>query len=85
MTKPFELEGRELQVNVEAPRGELGIEVLDRDGKALPGYSARHEKVDEIRLPAAWKDGRSLAALQGKVIRLRITLRDAKLYAFQIR
>jgi hypothetical protein len=85
VTKLFKLEGENLFVNVEAPDGRIEVEVLDRDGRELVGYSARHEKVDEIRFQPAWKNSKDLAALKGKAIRLRFSLHDAKLYAFQIR
>ena len=85
LTKPFKLEGERLFVNVAAPDGRIEVEVLDLEGNPLPGYSVAHEKVDEIRFQPAWINSKSLSLLTGRDIRLRFTLRDAELFAFQIR
>ena len=86
VTKPFKLEGDKLQVNVKG--GEVLVEVLDRKGKALRGFSAKdatkYKGVDELRLTPTWKNGRRLSTLKGSVIRLKFHLRNARLYSFQI-
>jgi len=87
-TKPFKLEGDTLQVNVDAKGGRFYAEVLDADGKTVPGFAAGQAKVyndvDELRLKPQWKSNKDLSALKGKTVRLKFYLRDAKLYAFQI-
>ena len=87
-TRPFKLEGSTLEVNVDAIGGEFWVEVLDGDGQAIDGLSTgsahKYRSVDELRLRPRWKGRRSLDSLQGKEIRLRFHLRNAKLYAFQI-
>jgi len=88
VTKPFNLEGRRLEVNADARAGRVQVEILDENGKAIPGFSgkdaAEYQAVDNLRLKPAWKDHKDLSALSGKVVRLRFHLSNARLYAFQI-
>ncbi|OFX16385.1 MAG: hypothetical protein A2Z18_03340 [Armatimonadetes bacterium RBG_16_58_9] len=87
ITKPFELEGENIEVNVDAKGGEVQVEVLDASGKPIPGFSGKDSKVyravDELRLQPKWRD--SLAVLKGQVVQLRFSLKNAKLYAFQVK
>ncbi len=87
VTRPFKLEGGTLQVNIDASRGEVRVEVLDAEARPVPGFSGRdaktHTGIDELRLAPRWGAGRDLSGLKGKVIRLRFELRNAKLYAFR--
>ena len=89
LTRPFVLEGRTLEVNVDASGGEVWVEVLDAAGKIMPGFAAvdatRHKRVDALRLKPTWKSRTDLSTLDGKVVRLKFHLRNASLYAFQIR
>ena len=84
VTKPFKLEGDKLQVNVQGD--EFRVEVLNKKGEPIPGFSAKeatkYKRVDDLRLKPTWKG--NLSTLKGKVIRLRFHLRNAKLYSFQI-
>ena len=88
VTKPFELRGRKLQVNVEAPDGELSVEVLDVNGDPSERFSGSRAEtyagIDELRFEPSW-EGQDLSVLVGEVIQLKFSLRNAKLYAFQIR
>jgi hypothetical protein len=87
-TKPFVLEGSTLQVNVDACGGRFHAEILDANGKVIPGYSVNESKVfsgvDELRLQPKW-NSKNLSLLKGKIIRLKFYLQNAKLYAFQIK
>lgn len=88
-TKPFRLTGDSLQVNVDASAGEITIEVLDSRGKLIPEFSGNDAQtarnIDELRYQARWNGKRDLSALRGKTIQLRFTLRNASLFAFQVR
>ena len=79
ITKPFELDGDQLLVNVAAENGWIQIELLDASGSVMPGCSTKHERVDELRLDPNWV---RLAKLKGTTVKLKFTLRNAKLYAF---
>ncbi|MEE2706301.1 MAG: SUMF1/EgtB/PvdO family nonheme iron enzyme [Planctomycetota bacterium] len=84
VTKPFKLAGDKLQVNVAG--GEFQVEVLNKNGDPLPGFSAKestkYKDVDELRLTPTWKN--SLSTLEGSVVRLRFHLRNGRLFSFQI-
>lgn len=86
-TKPFQLEGERLILNVEAKCGAVAVEVLDADSQPIEGFSAKQGRllnVDELRLESTWESKRTLKELQGRPIRLRIYLQNAIIYAFQI-
>ncbi|MHC4324344.1 MAG: hypothetical protein ACYSUX_08735 [Planctomycetota bacterium] len=88
-TKPFKLEGDTLQVNIDAGKGRFYVELLDADGKPIPGFTVRQAKVfsnvDELRLEPQWNSRKDLSSLKGKTIRLKFYLYNAKLYAFEIK
>jgi hypothetical protein len=88
-TRPFVLEGTNLELNVAArPGGEVRAELLDADGRPIPGFSGDDAiavtGVDDVRFQPAWSDHQTLKPLVGRNVRLRITLRDAQIYAFQV-
>ncbi len=88
VTKPFKLEGRRLEVNVDARAGRMQIEILHENGTPIPGFSGKNAReylaVDDLRLKPAWENDKDLSALKGKVVRIRFRLRNARLYAFQV-
>ena len=88
VTKPFKLEGKKLQVNVDASRGDLSLEILDADGNRRQGFSGSraptYRGIDELRFEPTWPD-RDLSELEGEIIQLKFNMRNAKLYAFQIK
>ena len=88
VTRPFVVQGNSLELNVDAHDGDLRCEVLDANGTPLEGYAGdagfRRADVDELRLAVRWRDGIDLKQLQGKRVRLRFRLRNAKLYAFRV-
>jgi hypothetical protein len=88
-TPLLERGGNRLELNFEGSAGgEARIEVLDAQGRPVPGYSgAEGARVtgNGIAKPVVWRDKPDLSALGPGAIRLRVTLRDAKLYAFQFR
>jgi hypothetical protein len=88
LTKPLILSGESLRVNVDAAGGELRAEILDnRSGNIIDGYSiAQSVPVNGNELDAELKwSGAKVAALAGRTVQLRFSLRQASLYAFWIR
>ncbi len=89
ITKPFKLIGDRLSVNVDAGMGEIRVEVLDVHGQPIPGYTGnnapRASGVNDLTWQPRWKSVSNLAALRNQVIRLKFTLQNARLYAFQAR
>lgn len=89
ITKPFELKGSRLQLNVDAgEEGLVRVELLDGAGNPIPAFSGdqaiSYRGMDEIRLEPVWKDHTDLSPLKGQTVRLKIHLNKARLYAFQI-
>jgi len=89
VTRPFRLEGSELEVNVDARAGWVQVELLDENGKAIRGFSGKTAKtykgVDELRLKPQWKSGGDVSQLKGKTAKLRFALHNAKLYSFSFK
>ena len=87
-TKPFKLHGDRLQVNVDAQKCRFHVEILDANGKPIPGFTANelnyYGSIDALRLQPQWKTNSDLSSLKGKAIRLKFHLYNARLYAFQI-
>jgi hypothetical protein len=87
VTRPLRVAGERLLVNFATSAvGSVRVEVLDRAGEPLAGFSGSEAVAlygDELARPAVWADGVSLVGLVGKVVRLRIELRDADLYALR--
>jgi hypothetical protein len=85
-TRPLRFSGRHLFVNVDAPAGLLRVEVLDRDGRTMAGYSAEvcdPVRGDSTRARVTW-GGRDLATLAGDTVRFRFHLSAGRLYAFWV-
>jgi hypothetical protein len=86
-TRPVQFRGRHLFVNLDAPAGELRVEVLDEQDKPLAPFSRANcvpVHADQTRAPVRWKGATDLARLAGRPVRFRFHLRKAKLYAFWV-
>lgn len=89
LTKPLRLQGDRLFLNARTdPQGYLIVEVLDRAGRPMEGF-ARSEAIpfqgDAVRHEVQWSTGRTLRDLRGHVVRFRLWLKHAELYALTIR
>jgi hypothetical protein len=88
VTKPFRLDGGKLSININASGGEASVEILDESGQPLPGYSGDAAVpaagLDDLRWLPRWKQHADLSSLQGSIVRLRIRLRNATLYSFEV-
>ena len=87
VTKPLTFTGDRLELNVDCSAGgHLNVELQSPDGTPLPGYSlADSDRIyhNNIRKTATWKGQSSVSDLKGKPLRMRLVMRDSKLYAFQ--
>jgi len=85
-TRPFQLEGKHLELNVDAKNGgSVRVELLDSNDKPIAGYEATATDVDSVRWQPKWSQHADLAALVGRTVRLRVELRNSRLYAFQVK
>ena len=87
ITRPVEFTGKYLFVNVEAPDGELRVEVLDRDDKPVEGFTlgdCRAVTTDSTIQQVLWEGGNDLSSVAGKPVRFRFHLRKGSLYSFWV-
>jgi hypothetical protein len=87
VTRPVRFGGRHLFVNLDAPEGELRVEVLDRDGQVLPGYEAARcvpVRGNSTCAGVTWQNGADLAAVTDRIVRFRFQLTRGSLYAFWV-
>ena len=89
VTKPFFLRGKHVEINVDASLAEssstgslMSVAVLGTDGKIVA--QSQPIRSDGVAQRLLWKDRKDLADWVGKPVRLRFTLRYAKLFAFQV-
>lgn len=87
VTRPVRFSGEHLFVNVDAPAGALRAEVLDEDGKPVPGFTAAEcvpVSVDSTKARVTWKGGATLARFRGRDVRFRFALEKGTLYSFWV-
>ena len=85
-TKPFLFTGSALKLNAKANYGQVAVEVLDEKRAPVPGYTrdlCEPMHADSLEHPIRWKDA-ALSSLQGKPVRLRFHLNNARLYSYRI-
>ena len=83
-TRTLHVPGGSLFVNADV-KGELRAELLDSEGRVLPGYSAEDcvpIRSDGLRQMIRWNRAFQLDSLRGRSVRLRFHMREADLYAF---
>ena len=87
LTRPLKFRGNRLLVNfATSGAGSLRVELQDAQGQPLPGYTlndAIRHVGDAINHTVRWKPGSDVGRFQDRLIRLRIVLHDADLYAFR--
>lgn len=82
LTKPFVWPSGQLHLNADASQGEVQVMVCDLDGQPLLGFeTSRSITGDQLRAMVEW-EGASLESLAGKILSLRFTLRQAKLFSY---
>ena len=87
-TKPLVLTGTHLVINAECGEdGHVAVEIIDHAGTPLPDFSldrADHITGDSIRALSTWKDNPDIGKLNGRPLKLRFHLRNARLYSFAV-
>ena len=87
LTRVLKFEGSKLRLNfATSAAGTLKVEIQDAKGRPVPGYSLPEADEifgNEIDRTVSWNGSTDVSRIAGQAIRLRFTLQDADLYAFQ--
>lgn len=87
VTKPFTFSGKALEINyATSAAGSIRVEIQDQAGNPLEGYTVDNcqEMIgNEIRRVVTWNGKSDVSPLAGKVVRLRIFMKDSDLYSFR--
>ena len=86
-TRPLAFNGSRLFVNAATQAGELRVAILDEAGRPMEPYTldnCRPIKADSTLEAVTWAGAEDLAALRGKPVRFRFSLRQGELYAFWV-
>jgi DNA-binding FadR family transcriptional regulator len=89
VTRPIDIADQtRILINAIAnPGGSILVELLDVDGKPIPGYTrddALPFEDNAVFHPVAWRHHARLADLEGQTLRIRFILRRARLFAFRL-
>ena len=87
VTRSVRFSGEHLFVNVDAPAGALRAEVLDEDGKPVPGFTAAEcvpVTADSTKARVTWRNGATLARFRGRDVRFHFALERGTLYSFWV-
>lgn len=79
------LDTEALTLNVDAQRGDVRVQFTDADGKPIPGFAfadCQSIASDSLSAPVEWKG--KLASLRGRPVHLEFSLRNARLFAFEL-
>ena len=87
LTKPFVFKGDELEMNFStSAAGGIKTAILNNDNKAYDGFEMS-ESIEAIgnyiNDKVRWKNKENLSSLEGKVVKLKILLKDANLYSLK--
>ncbi len=83
LTKPFTFEGSKMSVNfATSALGYLHIVFCDEDGNEISGYDSGRLFGNSIDRPVDFE--KDLSELNSKTVRMRISMKDAEFYSFNI-
>ncbi len=86
-TRPVQFRGRYMFVNIDAPQGELRVEVLDSNGRVMAPFDREHcqpVQGDKTLQVVRWTSAADLSSLAGQPVRLRFHLTHGRLYSFWV-
>ena len=87
VSKPLTFSGKKLSLNFStSAAGGLKVQLEQVDGTPYPGFALDDcvEIIgDEIARNVLWKNGSDVSALAGKIVRIRIVMKDAELYSLK--
>ncbi len=84
LTRPLTFDGNVLALNYRcAADGSVGVQLCDADGEPLPAFNSGELTGDLVNHRVRWLSGQTLNKLSGRVVRLRLSLENADVFAFQ--
>ena len=86
-TRPVRFSGRHLFVNVDDPKGELRVEVLNHSGQVVAPFTWQAcpaVTADRTLQIIRWKNDQDLSSLVNQSGRFRFHLKNGRLYAFWV-
>jgi hypothetical protein len=86
-TRPVSFRGKYLFVNVDAPQGELRVEVLDKDDRVIRPFSSDNclpVRADRTLQVVRWQGANDLADVVSKPVKFRFHLKNGRIYAFWV-
>ena len=86
-TRPLRFRGRHCFVNVDAAKGELRVEVLDRDDQVIAPFSRANcvpIRADRTIQRVQWQGAADFGAVAEQTVKFRFHLTNGKLYAFWV-
>ncbi len=85
-SKPIVLHAADLTMNVQAPVGEVRVQLSDMNGTPFPGFAfddcSPFKEADSTSWTITWQ-GKTASALIGKPMRLEARFRNARIYALR--
>jgi hypothetical protein len=85
-TPPLTLNTERLTLNADAENGEVRVQVVDTQGRPIPGLTfadCRPITEDSLQAPVEWKT-KSLVDIRGTPVRLEFAIKSASLFAFEL-
>ena len=86
-TRLLLINGEKLNLNIQAPQGEVLLQISDPSGKPFEGFTFNDFipiKGDDIDLIPEWKNKRTLKDLIQKVVRFDVKLFNSRIYSIRV-
>lgn len=82
LTKPLEIDGGSLHLNVNAAAGSVVVTITDDRGEPITGYTSVPISCDAVDTPVSFDQ--PLESLQGRQLRLQFQMTRASLYSYWV-
>ena len=84
-TKTLTMAGGQLVVNADASLGSIAVEILDEEGRAIPGFGRAEADAfdgDVLRHTVTWNGSADVSSLRGRPVVVQFHMDRSKLYSF---
>ncbi|MBW8039913.1 MAG: glycoside hydrolase family 32 protein [Planctomycetes bacterium] len=87
VTPLIRFKGKTLELNLDTSGGgSVFVELLDENDRPIEGFTRADATPlcgNSVRMPVSWGQNQDVSKLAGRPIKMRLVMRDCKLYAFQ--